>query len=173
MKDKVLTITVLLLILLSAGFVVWYLSKPKSSSIDEATAVRIIKSEFPELKGYPGNQLPPTSIRTEKSDEGWYVAFIQEGSGVPIIEARCFLVKNDKSITQRKYIPQDHSLVGDFSPKWCRVYGKDDETIVGGDKDEHGCIGSAGYSWCQEKQKCLRTWEEPCRGISGRSRLVS
>ncbi len=70
MKDIVLTITVLLLILLSAGFVVWYLSTPKSSSMDEATAVRIIKSEFPELKGYPGNQLPPTSIRTEKSDEG-------------------------------------------------------------------------------------------------------
>lgn len=34
--------------------------------------------------------------------------------------------------------------------------------IVGGDKDEHGCIGSAGYSWCELKQKCLRVWEEPC-----------
>lgn len=34
--------------------------------------------------------------------------------------------------------------------------------IVGGDKDEHGCIGSAGYSWCEEKQKCLRVWEETC-----------
>ena len=34
--------------------------------------------------------------------------------------------------------------------------------IVGGDADEHGCIGSAGYTWCEEKQKCLRTWEEPC-----------
>lgn len=34
--------------------------------------------------------------------------------------------------------------------------------IVGGDKDEHGCIGSAGYSWCEEKQKCLRGWEESC-----------
>jgi hypothetical protein len=34
--------------------------------------------------------------------------------------------------------------------------------IVSGDRDEHGCIGSAGYSWCEEKQKCLRTWEEPC-----------
>jgi hypothetical protein len=34
--------------------------------------------------------------------------------------------------------------------------------IVGGDRDEHGCIGSAGYSWCEEKSKCLRTWEEPC-----------
>ena len=34
--------------------------------------------------------------------------------------------------------------------------------LVGGDKDAHGCIGSAGYSWCEPKQKCLRTWEESC-----------
>lgn len=34
--------------------------------------------------------------------------------------------------------------------------------IVGNDRDEHGCIGSAGYSWCEIKQKCLRLWEEKC-----------
>lgn len=34
--------------------------------------------------------------------------------------------------------------------------------LPGGDRDEHGCIGSAGYSWCQPKQKCLRVWEEKC-----------
>jgi hypothetical protein len=34
--------------------------------------------------------------------------------------------------------------------------------IVGGDRDEHGCIGSAGYQWCESKQKCLRIWEETC-----------
>lgn len=33
---------------------------------------------------------------------------------------------------------------------------------LGGDRDEHGCIASAGYSWCESKQKCLRVWEEPC-----------
>lgn len=37
-----------------------------------------------------------------------------------------------------------------------------DEQIVGGDKDEHGCIGSAGYTWCEPKEKCLRVWEEEC-----------
>ncbi len=36
------------------------------------------------------------------------------------------------------------------------------DQIVGGDRDEHGCIGSAGYSWCEQKQKCLRIWEEAC-----------
>ena len=33
---------------------------------------------------------------------------------------------------------------------------------VGCDRDSHGCIGSAGYSWCESKQKCLRIWEENC-----------
>ena len=34
------------------------------------------------------------------------------------------------------------------------------EELVGGDKDEHGCIGSAGYSWCEAKSECLRPWED-------------
>jgi hypothetical protein len=34
--------------------------------------------------------------------------------------------------------------------------------LVGNDRDEHGCIPSAGYSWCDSKQKCLRPWEEDC-----------
>lgn len=38
----------------------------------------------------------------------------------------------------------------------------DQNLIVGGDRDEHGCIGSAGYSWCEKKNKCLRIWEERC-----------
>jgi len=37
-----------------------------------------------------------------------------------------------------------------------------EQIVVGGDRDSHGCIGSAGYTWCEEKQKCLRTWEEQC-----------
>ena len=35
-----------------------------------------------------------------------------------------------------------------------------DEILVGGDRDEHGCIGSAGYSWCEAKGECLRSWED-------------
>jgi hypothetical protein len=37
-----------------------------------------------------------------------------------------------------------------------------EEQMVGNDRDEHGCIGSAGYSWCEAKQLCLRPWEEAC-----------
>jgi putative hemolysin len=35
---------------------------------------------------------------------------------------------------------------------------------IGGDKDEHGCLIAAGYSWCEAKQKCIRAWEENCTG---------
>jgi hypothetical protein len=38
------------------------------------------------------------------------------------------------------------------------------ETMPGGDADEHGCIASAGYTWCESKAKCLRIWEEDCPG---------
>jgi putative hemolysin len=34
--------------------------------------------------------------------------------------------------------------------------------LIGGDKDEHGCLIGAGYSWCEAKQKCIRPWEENC-----------
>ena len=37
------------------------------------------------------------------------------------------------------------------------------QQLVGGDRDEHGCCGSCGYSWCPAKNKCLRQWEEPCQ----------
>ncbi len=51
-------------------------------------------------------------------------------------------------------------------PRQCRhgeeSFSEDIGQIVGGDKDEHGCIGSAGYSWCEPKNECLRVWEEKC-----------
>lgn len=36
------------------------------------------------------------------------------------------------------------------------------QQIIGGDRDEHDCLISAGYSWCEVTQKCQRLWEEPC-----------
>lgn len=33
------------------------------------------------------------------------------------------------------------------------------EQKVGGDRDEHGCIPSAGYSWCERTARCERPWE--------------
>ena len=32
-------------------------------------------------------------------------------------------------------------------------------SATGSDRDEHGCIASAGYSWCAINGKCERPWE--------------
>lgn len=31
--------------------------------------------------------------------------------------------------------------------------------VVGGDRDAHGCIPSAGYRWCERSARCERPWE--------------
>lgn len=31
--------------------------------------------------------------------------------------------------------------------------------VAGGDRDEHGCIGSAGYTWSELRKECIRLFE--------------
>jgi len=35
------------------------------------------------------------------------------------------------------------------------------QQLVGGDRDAHGCLGPAGYVWCENKKQCVRPWELP------------
>ena len=38
-----------------------------------------------------------------------------------------------------------------------------EQHLVGGDRDSHGCIGSAGYQWSALTGKCVRLFEEGIR----------
>jgi hypothetical protein len=31
--------------------------------------------------------------------------------------------------------------------------------VVGGQRDAHGCLPAAGYSWCAKENACVRPWE--------------
>ena len=35
---------------------------------------------------------------------------------------------------------------------------KEKEAVVGSDKDEHGCIASAGYTWSEVQKDCIHLW---------------
>ena len=37
--------------------------------------------------------------------------------------------------------------------------------LLGGTKDEYGCIINAGYEWCEKEKKCIRPWEEGCNTV--------
>lgn len=40
---------------------------------------------------------------------------------------------------------------------------KEKEAVVGSDKDEQGCIASAGYTWSEVQKDCIRLWEKGVR----------
>jgi len=40
-----------------------------------------------------------------------------------------------------------------------RVGAQPPTSTPGADRDEHGCIRSAGYSWCAKEDRCVRPWE--------------
>ncbi|MBR1711895.1 MAG: hypothetical protein IJ722_00610 [Alloprevotella sp.] len=41
-------------------------------------------------------------------------------------------------------------------------------SLVGADRDEHGCLGSAGYVWSGALHQCVRLWEAAERIESGK-----
>ena len=38
-----------------------------------------------------------------------------------------------------------------------------EQEMIGGQKDRHGCLNTAGYAWSRLRQQCIRIWEQ---GIS-------
>jgi len=46
-----------------------------------------------------------------------------------------------------------------FSLYFNNIYS---QPLVGGTRDDNNCLISAGYSWCETSQQCLRQWEIPC-----------
>jgi hypothetical protein len=88
--------------------------------IDEQEAVRLVQETYPDLRAWPSEEWPALSIRTEPAPDGWYIAFIREGSGVPIISAQCYHVSHDRTVTPSGEVNRSIMVMtGDFSPKRC------------------------------------------------------
>ena len=66
-------------------------------------------------------------------------------------------------------------FLGSCSPKL--VQSPQSAGLVGGDKDSHGSIASAGYVWSEVQQDCIRLFEkgiriEPVKGNNGSAFIV-
>jgi hypothetical protein len=103
--QKIGTLTLAILLLIAAYML--YSSSDNSTDLTDSEAISLLKVAYPEFKNYPNDNLSPQSIQTKQVSNGWYVAFVQEGSGRPILEAMCFQVKDDKTIT----------FIGEYLPK--------------------------------------------------------
>ncbi len=89
--------------------------------VNESEAISLIKKLYPQLQDFPSDNLPPKAIYVEKSNVGWYVIFETQGSGIPIIAAKCFLVDNLKTVTQiGEYKPEIGEMKTNISFKTCK-----------------------------------------------------
>jgi len=105
-KIQKIGILALVVVMLMAVSILYFVNSSKIA-LKESEALSLLKVEYPEFKNYPNDNLPPQSIQTKRTSNGWYVAFVLEGSGRPILEAKCFLVTDDKSITKiGEYVPK-------------------------------------------------------------------
>lgn len=67
--------------------------------LTENEAQVAVINKYPELAAYKTTSLPPSRVQTKSGDDGWYVAFIREGSGIPgILDAKCYHVGNQRDI---------------------------------------------------------------------------
>jgi len=98
----------------------WWNTYGNLGFLDEKQAIRIVQNTDPELGAYPSDDLPPRSIITEQAPGGWYVAFIQEGSGLPILSARCYYAGNDRTVRLTGMVNQSIMVLPqDFSAQRC------------------------------------------------------
>jgi hypothetical protein len=98
----------------------WWEKYGSEQVLDEATALTLARNRSPGLSAYPSGEFPVKTIRTEQAAGGWYVAFITEGSGVPIVSAECYFVGNNQSVRATKSV--EGSLMvnpADFSAQAC------------------------------------------------------
>jgi hypothetical protein len=109
----------------------------KFTYLDDGTVVHIFTAQG-------GGDYGAASFTLEAPDAGWPTGnYRVEVSGKGVSETVDFEVINGATVSQ----PLPYEAGGQ---------------LVGNDRDSHGCIPSAGYAWCEAKQKCLRSWEEEC-----------
>jgi inhibitor of cysteine peptidase len=84
-------------------------------TFSEKEAVQQVKSIYPVYKDYPDTHNRTgfgSSTLTLNEDNGWYVTFMVEGSGRPIISAKCFFVDSSENV---KVVGEKKSSDKDFS----------------------------------------------------------
>lgn len=112
-------------------------------------AIEIVKQKYAELRDYPSDELSRTIVG-EKSDDGWYLSFIQNGFGAPIVAARCFsvLAVDGSIIENGNYGPSFPAEENKyFSAKDCKS-NSHDEQIVSGEGD---IASNRASVYCRER----------------------
>jgi len=115
----------LILVLIFSIFIVVYdkVDKKTEEKIksEEQKIIEFVQMKYPDFKVYPSNDSPKKEIKALKQEDGWYLAFIQTGSGTPILYANCFFVRktDNETFINGRYEPTFIDKSRDFSLVKC------------------------------------------------------
>jgi hypothetical protein len=99
MNIKILFGVFVALIILVVG-VLFIFDFSSSTMLVQEDAVDAVIVEYPALDAYRSALNPLSTVEGKQVEDGWNLAFIQRGSGVPgVLNAHCFYVTNDKKVT--------------------------------------------------------------------------
>jgi len=108
------------ILLLIVIIIVLYSGYESKTNLSREEAIEIAKNKYPEFEDFPSNSLPPKVVFTQPTSEGVYVAFVQGGSGRPIIWGKCYLVRNSDSVEKTgEYNPDLEDMNLSITPKTC------------------------------------------------------
>ena len=85
-KNQHICIIVVFVVAMLVVVSIFFLRDGNKNDLTESEVISLLKVAYPEFKNYPNDNLPPQSIQTKQASNGWYVAFIQEGSGRPYLK---------------------------------------------------------------------------------------
>ncbi len=131
-------LTIIGLIIIAIIFVMFYSLNKTEKVLGEEEAINSVIEAYPELAVYKTMELPPSSIKTLQKVDGWYVGFIQNGSGLPgIRRAECYNVSLENIVVQvGTYQPSDsleeEQIVEDIILETCQpVYAEKPPVVTG------------------------------------------
>lgn len=102
------------------GTLAWWEDYGKKGILDEKAAISIVQGKYPKLYAFPSSEFPVKVIQSQRDQNGWYLAFITEGSGLPIIGAECFYVGDNRTVQEIPAGNRSYNTQPDqFSPRTC------------------------------------------------------
>ena len=158
-------------------------TKEDEKYLDITDFIQCMRADFEIIEGEPRMcETPDGRIFTEYTCESEGGKKITAGSRSGIIkicmwtdiDSYCFMdeIENGECAKSDKRYVCDHVDTHDegfYDAKterllfWAKCATQQgDDIILGGFRDEYGCIQSAGYMWCEPKKRCIRPWEEVC-----------
>lgn len=92
---------------IAIAIIVLLVMRPSRAPLTQDQAIDAVIAQHPELEAYKTNSLPPSSIETKVQTDGWSIAFIQRGSGLPgILQAQCYHVSVSGNVVATGQYPQ-------------------------------------------------------------------